>query len=235
MSWIETIDAWDRHLMLTLNLEGNEVTDCFWAIYSGKWIWLAPVLLIAYTLICRCRGGWRPALVVVAFTALLIYATDQVSASVIKPLICRPRPSHTEGLAQLLHYVGSYRGGHFGFVSSHAANSMGFAFWLSLLFHGRILRSTIFLWAILNCFSRIQLGVHFPGDLLAGGLLGMLIAYGFWWTYVGVCRLVFGMSLQTLRQEYEREPWMIIVAVWGAMLILLLIALFFTEMNPLVK
>jgi undecaprenyl-diphosphatase len=235
MSWIETLDAWDRQLMLALNGEGNEVTDCFWAIYSGKWIWLAPVLLIVYTLACRCRGGWRPALVVVLFTALLVCATDQVSAALIKPLICRPRPSHTEGLAPLLHYVGSYRGGHYGFVSSHAANSMGVALWLSLLFHGRILQATIFFWALLNCYSRIQLGVHFPGDLLAGGIVGMVIAYLLWWGYVGVRRWAFGTPMYIVKQDYEREPWMIIVGVWGAMLILLLIALFFTGMNPLVK
>jgi undecaprenyl-diphosphatase len=233
MNWIETLDAWDRQLMLTLNVDGTDMSDCFWAIYSGKWVWLAPVLIIVYTLIRHCRGGWKPALLVLGFTVLLICATDQLSAEVIKPWACRPRPSHTEGLADMLHYVGSYRGGHYGFVSSHAANSMGIALWLTLLFHGRILAATMFFWAGLNCYSRIHLGVHFPGDLLAGGLLGMTLAYGLWWGYVGVRHWVFGTSRATLRHDYEREPWMIIIAVWGAMLILLLLALFCTNINPL--
>jgi undecaprenyl-diphosphatase len=234
MNWIETLDAWDRQLMLTLNAGCSEQGDCFWAIYSGKWIWLAPALMIAYTLACRCRSGWKPAVLAVVFTALLIVLTDQISASIIKPLVCRPRPSHTEGLQEMLHYVGSYRGGHYGFVSSHAANSMGMALWLTLLFHGRILAGTMFVWAALNCYSRIRLGVHFPGDILAGSLVGMLLTYLMWRLYFVVRRWVMGTAVVTnIRQDYEREPWAIIYAVWGAMAILTLLALCFSWVNPL--
>jgi undecaprenyl-diphosphatase len=111
---------------------------------------------------------------------------------------------------------------------------MGMALWLTLLFHGRILAGTMFAWAALNCYSRIRLGVHFPGDILAGSLVGMLLTYLMWRLYFVVRRWVMGTAVVTnIRQDYEREPWAIIYAVWGAMAILTLLALCFSWVNPL--
>lgn len=75
-------------------------------------------------------------------------------------------------LSEMVHIVGGYRGGSYGFPSCHAANSFALASFLTLLFANRKLSLFIFAWAVLNSYSRVYLGVHYPGDLLVGAIIG---------------------------------------------------------------
>lgn len=87
--------------------------------------------------------------------------------------VCRLRPSNPENpLSEMVHIVGGYRGGSYGFPSCHAANSFALASFLILLFANRKLSLFIFAWAVLNSYSRVYLGVHYPGDLLVGAIIG---------------------------------------------------------------
>lgn len=91
----------------------------------------------------------------------------------MKPFFARPRPSHEPGLAGLLHLVNGYKGGAYGFASSHAANTFGVAMFIYLLFRSRYAWiSAIFVWAAVMSYTRIYLGVHYPGDIFAGALVG---------------------------------------------------------------
>jgi undecaprenyl-diphosphatase len=74
----------------------------------------------------------------------------------------------------LVHVINNYRGGSYGFVSNHAANTFALASFLSFLFYNKIFTYSVFLWAIIVSYSRIYLGVHYPGDVLGGALLGVL-------------------------------------------------------------
>ena len=111
--------------------------------------------------------------------SLLIVVTDQFSSSFCKPFFHRFRPTHDPDIMYMVDMVNGYRGGWYGFFSSHASNTFGLALFLSLLF--RNWRSTLVLlcWASLSSYSRIYLGVHYPGDILCGALLG---AVGAWLT-----------------------------------------------------
>jgi len=106
---------------------------------------------------------------------LTILLADQVTTSIIKPYFARFRPSHEPTLEGLIHIVKGYKGGRFGFASSHAANTFGAATFFFLLF-----RNTkkwiiwLFVWAALVSYTRIYLGVHYPGDILVGALVGVL-------------------------------------------------------------
>lgn len=97
----------------------------------------------------------------------------QVCATLIRPEVCRLRPSNPANpLSEMVHIVGGYRGGSYGFPSCHAANSFALASFLILLFANRKLSLFIFAWAVLNSYSRVYLGVHYPGDLLVGAIIG---------------------------------------------------------------
>lgn len=208
----ETLDSYDDSLMLFMNYDGSTWTDMFWYTFSGKFIWIGVylVVLIKLFLACKAKGASiKTFLWLVLCTALVITLADQISSGIIKPLVERPRPSHNPEIQDLLHYVNGYRGGAYGFVSSHAANSVGFALWLSLLFRAWIFRGTIFIWSILTCYSRIYLGVHYPGDILGGIIVGVGCAL-----LVHFCYRRFIKKSEALRVQ-KKEPWAITIAIFA--------------------
>ncbi len=206
----DLLDQWDKALMLQLNYDGGAFFDQLWFLYSGKWTWLPLYLLLVVLMVLKCRRDdrhhayWHLALLIL-LTVLLITLSDQISSGLIKPWASRLRPSHTPGFSEQLHFVNGYHGGRFGFVSSHASNSIAMALWISyLLWHKAspvaqrlftrlswsqerrffIMASLLIAWALLNCYSRIYLGVHYPGDIVGGLLVGIFSFYVIRWIYV---------------------------------------------------
>lgn len=118
--------------------------------------------------------------------ALVILICDQVASGIFKPLFMRLRPSHDPSLSVVL--VNGYRGGLYGFISSHAANSVGAAIFIALIFRNRWLSLAMALWASLTCYSRIYLGVHFPGDVLVGAIVGSIVGWCIYTLYNRVRR-----------------------------------------------
>lgn len=114
--------------------------------------------------------------IVLAGFAVAVGLSDFVSSGIIKPWVCRLRPTHEPALAGMLHLVNGYTGGLYGFVSSHAANTIACALLFSLLYRNKYATVALMLWVALNCYSRMYLGVHYPGDIIGGLLVGTLIA-----------------------------------------------------------
>lgn len=190
---IDTLNEWDHYLMLWMNRDCGAFWDQLWYIYSGKFTWIPLYALLLWFMVDRCRkckeiAFWHHLFICICCTVLLIVLSDQIASGIIKPLVCRPRPSHEPGLMEILHYVNDYHGGQYGFVSSHASNSLAIALWLGWLLWvqlknlggkrqiqlGQSIRCILIVWALLNCYSRIYLGVHYPGDILGGLLIGWI-------------------------------------------------------------
>lgn len=167
----------DHRVMLALNFEGSPMADKFWYGYSQQLTW-SPLIVVAIVTAVRMHpGSTKDKVVFVISIAILICLFDQISSGIIKPLVGRLRPSHDPTIEGMLHYVKGYRGGMHGFVSSHAANTVGLATILCSIFRDKMTRATLIVFAALMCYSRIYLGVHFPGDVVCGALLGWGIAF----------------------------------------------------------
>jgi undecaprenyl-diphosphatase len=173
MNLIELLNIWDTNLFLLINGFHNPFFDGVMFAISEKITWIPLYLSVLYIVIKRWN---RDSVWVIIALILCIVIADQVSSGLIKHLVERPRPSHVESLSGLIHLVNDYRGGNYGFVSSHAANSFGFALLSSLLFRRNKYTIAIFIWALLNSYSRIYLGVHYPFDILGGAIVGVLAA-----------------------------------------------------------
>jgi len=167
----------DRELFLFLNNLGSEQWDWLWIAISDKWMAI-PLYAILLFLIFS-KFGWKPTLITMVVVTLLITATDQL-ANLFKHGFERPRPCRQEGVMEYARYVAE-RCGRFGYFSAHAANSTGVAVFLSLLFKKHHPKLFVFLliWAVVVSYSRIYLGVHYPGDVITGMLIGAIFGYLF--------------------------------------------------------
>lgn len=146
-----------------------------WAI-SSKTLWIPLYILL--TIMLFYKYSVRRSIICLLSIALMITLVDQTCSTLIRPLIGRMRPSNPDNpLASIIHIVNSYRGGRFGFPSCHAANCFALATFLSLVFRKGIIISFLFSWATIVSWSRIYLGVHYPGDILVGASIGSGLAY----------------------------------------------------------
>lgn len=172
---IDQLTAIDTDLFLTLNGIHSTYWDYFMSAFSGKLIWIPMYVSIAYLLFKNL--DWKEALLFVIAIGLAASLSDMTCAKAIRPFAERLRPSNPDNeISILVHIVDGYRGGAFGFPSCHAANSFALAISTMLIFRRPFLSSCILLWAIANSYSRIYLGVHYPGDLLVGAVVGSLWA-----------------------------------------------------------
>lgn len=167
---MDELVALDKQLLLMLNGSDCIRLDAIMWQLSDTHSWFFIALMLIALLIQR--GPWQRVLLFILCMALSITLADQISSSLIKPLVARWRPTHDPEIGTLVDIVRNYRGGNYGFVSSHAANVFAVAVFVSRVIRHRWLTICLSFWAVLVCYSRIYLGVHYLGDILFGGLLG---------------------------------------------------------------
>ena len=169
---VDSLIGIDTDVFLWLNSMHNPFWDIFMKIATGRFIWIGLYLSIIYAL--WRAYGWKGMLVVFCLCCLAVACADQITASLLRPYFERLRPANLDNpISMMVHVVDGYRGGRFGFPSSHAANTFAVATMLSLVFRRSRFTIAIFAWALLNCYSRIYLGLHYPGDLIVGIFIGL--------------------------------------------------------------
>lgn len=184
MDLLQSLIELDKELLLFLNSFNNGYWDNFFWMFTSKEVWVPLYLTLAYVIF---KNHGLKGLVTVVFIGLVIVLCDQISTNVFKHGFERLRPSRDEDLKYLVHLINGKRGGMYGFVSSHSTNSFGLALFTSLLFRNKTYSLFIFLWAAVNAYSRIYMGVHYPGDIIGGMLLGLILG-----------RIVYGIYLRVI-------------------------------------
>jgi undecaprenyl-diphosphatase len=190
---IETLKHWDTELFLFLNGKHNGFWDfvMYWA--SEKLIWIPVYILLIYWIIkfYKKQSYW-----IIISAIVLIVVSDQLSVLSFKNVFLRLRPCHEPSLEGLVHLVRNKCGGDFGFVSSHAVNHFAMAAFFSDIFYRKIkyFIPVILFWAAFISYSRIYLGVHYPGDVICGGISGAVLG------------LVFAKLTSILQDYFSRKP-----------------------------
>ena len=171
---MEFLAGLDRDLFILINGLNSPLLDNVMVWITNKYTWVPLYLYWGYVVIRHFPGHW---ILLFVSIAILILVTDQLTSNIMKPFFERLRPCHEQNLSAALHLVVNC-GGKFGFASGHSANSFALA---TFIFAMMKLTSRswflIFLWAFLVALSRVYVGVHYPADVIIGGIIGSIFAW----------------------------------------------------------
>ncbi len=178
---IESLQQLDVSLLLAVNeWQGHEGLDAFFLGITNKYTWIPLYLFLL--LYYAWQRGWKNALIFMGLSIVIVALCDLISVHLFKNVFERLRPCHNPELQGMVKIIDNRCGGSYGFVSSHAANHFGLAIWFVRVYFKDFnwYRLPFWIWAALICLSRVYLGVHYPGDVLVGALLGISIGYLVW-------------------------------------------------------
>ena len=162
----------DKKAMIFLNNLGNSSFDQFWILISEKWFWIPLYVIFLYFLFKNFNK--KSFFYIILFVALGITVSDQI-ANIFKFGFERLRPCHDPSLKGLIREVQG--GGQFGFYSAHSSNAFFLTAYLTILLRNKIkwLPYFLIIWASTVAYSRVYLGMHFPGDIIVGAVMGILL------------------------------------------------------------
>ena len=184
---MNTLSTIDSDLFLYLNGLHVDWLDKVMVLLTDMWVWMPLYLLLIYWAVKQYgkRCWW-----VFLAVGLVVLCSDQISSHLFKPLFHRLRPCFNEDFEGIIHLPKGLAGGQFGFTSSHASNTFAIATFLTPILSKYCPWPAIllFLWAFISSYSRIYIGYHYPGDIIVGAILGVLIGMIFWKLFVIVQR-----------------------------------------------
>ena len=179
MDW-EALIHLDKSLLLALNGSNSLFVDGLASVLTTASTWIPLYLALLYVVINN-NDNVRQILTVIACAVGCVLLAGTVDDTLVKPMVARWRPTHDPEIGMLVDVVNGYRGGKYGFFSAHAANTFSLAVFFSLVMRSGRLTVLLISWSLVNCWTRMYLGVHFPGDILCGllwgGIVGVFMAW----------------------------------------------------------
>ena len=213
----------DKQLLLWFNGSDSLFLDSLIMTLTAIVTWI-PLYVALFYVVVKANRNWRGVLLALMAAGLCVLLAGTIDDTFVKPLVARWRPTHDPEIGALIDTVDGYRGGSYGFFSAHASNTFSIAVFFSLLMRQRLF--TIFMvgWSLVNCYTRLYLGVHYPGDILVGLLWGGLVGYGVHRLHAVAYRRVVG----DIPAVYTRQLILVPVAVLGLTLLYALVRAFFS-------
>lgn len=195
----------DREMLLFFNGSHSDVTDMLALVLTNAYTWI-PLYVSMFWLVLKNNAKWSQILLVVGASALCVLLASVLSASIVKPAIARLRPSFEPSLWGEVQLVRGYTANGYSFFSSHAANTLSIAVFLSLVVRSQVFTRFMLLWSLVNCWTRLYLGVHYPSDILVGMCAGAVIGLVIYGIYIKLYMIVTD-KLHYISSQYTRTGY----------------------------
>lgn len=195
----------DKELLLMVNGSDSLFVDGLALTLTAAVTWI-PLYISLFYVVLRNNESMRQIILILCCAALCVILAGTIDDSIVKPYVARPRPTHDVQIGMLVDIVDGYRGGAYGFFSAHAANTFSIAVFFSLLIRNSALSVMLVLWSLINCWTRMYLGVHYPGDILCGLLWGGLVGSFVYYLYCVVNRR-FSTGMKFISSQYTSSGY----------------------------
>ena len=173
MSIFTTID---QQLLFWMNGSDSLFTDGVMTTLTAGTTWI-PLYIALFYLVLKNNETMAQVLLTIGCAAACVLVTAGITNLVIKPLVARPRPCDDPLIKYAVDVVSGVSAGNYSFFSAHAANTSALVMFLALLIRNRLFIVAMIIWSLLNCYTRLYLGVHYPSDILCGLLFGSLMGF----------------------------------------------------------
>lgn len=179
---LETLMELDRALLGFFNGSDSLFMDGVMTTLTSGFTWI-PLYLSLFYLVVKNNETMAQIMLVVCSVVLCVILAGGVADFVMKPWIARWRPSNDPLIKYTVDVVNNMRGSDYGFFSAHAANTFSIALFFCLLVRNKLFNTFLILWSLVNCYTRMYLGLHYPGDILCGLLWGAIVAVSVYLLY----------------------------------------------------
>lgn len=187
---IQTILAFDRDLLLAMNGSESLFIDNWMMMLTCGFTWIPLYIALLYIVI-KNNETMTQILLIVGCSLLCVVLADGVADFIVKPLVGRWRPSNDPIIKYAVQVVDGMRGSDYGFFSAHAANTFSIALFFCLLVRSKLLSVSLVIWSLVNCYTRIYLGLHYPLDIMCGLLWGAVVGVLAYYVY---CKVYYRIS-----------------------------------------
>ena len=185
--FLSALVEYDKDLLLSLNGSDSLYLDRVMRVLTAAVTWV-PLYISLFYVVLNNNDNFRKVMMILCGAGLCVLLAGTVDDMIVKPMVGRWRPTHDPEIGLLVDIVDGYRGGRFGFFSAHASNTFSIAVFFCWLVRSRLLSLALILWSFTNCWTRLYLGVHFPGDILVGLLWGGLVGSTVYFLYYRLSR-----------------------------------------------
>ena len=205
MDWQTLIDL-DKQLLLWFNGSPSLYLDTLVRTLTNALTWI-PFYLTLFFVVIKNNENVQKILLVVGSAALCVVLAGTIDDTIVKPTVARWRPTHDPQIGLLVDIVDGYRGGNYGFFSAHAANTFSIAIFFWWLVRSRLLTYAMVIWSLTNCWTRLYLGVHYPGDILVGLCWGAFAGCVAYWFYQRIARR-FSTGMNFTSTHYTKTGYL---------------------------